>query len=209
MFSIDTAIIEFDKLIKNIFARSLTPARPSPAKNIPEASLTLTEKKQIAALMRVDHTGEVCAQALYQGQALTARSNDTKQAMKQAAIEENDHLAWCTERLEQLGDHQSVLNPLWYGGSFTMGVVAGLIGDDVNLGFLAETERQVVKHLNDHLEKIPEHDLKSRAILSQMKIDEAQHATTAINHGAKELPNFVKGLMACTSKIMTTIAARI
>ncbi len=159
--------------------------------------------------MRVNHTGEVCAQALYQGQALTARSHKVRADMAQAAQEENDHLAWCEQRLEQLGTHKSRLNPLWYGGSFAIGVVSGLLGDRVNLGFLAETEKQVVRHLDGHLQILPQHDKASRAIIDQMKIDEGKHATHALHAGGMELPSAVKRLMRAASKVMTTVAAKI
>lgn len=159
--------------------------------------------------MRVNHSGEVCAQALYQSQALTTRSDTVRQTMQNAANEENDHLNWCEERLYELDSHKSYLNPLWYCGSFMIGTFFGLIGDRWNLGFLAETERQVVKHLESHLEKLPADDYKSRAIVEQMQKDEANHATRAVQAGAEELPRLVKRAMALTSKIMTTTAARI
>ena len=160
-------------------------------------------------MMRVNHSGEVCAQALYQAQAITARSDTVRKTMETAADEENDHLSWCEERLDELGSHKSYLNPVWYCGSFTIGTIFGLIGDSWNLGFLAETERQVVKHLESHLKKLPVDDHRSRAILKQMRNDEASHATRAVQAGAEELPTLVKRAMALTAKIMTTTAARI
>ena len=160
-------------------------------------------------MMRVNHSGEVCAQALYQAQAITARSDVVRQTMQTAANEENDHLSWCEERLDQLGSHKSYLNPVWYCGSFMIGTLFGFIGDRWNLGFLAETERQVVKHLESHLEKLPVDDYKSRAIVEQMRNDEAHHATRAVQAGAEELPRLVKRMMALTAKVMTTTAARI
>ena len=160
-------------------------------------------------MMRVNHAGEVCAQALYQGQALTARRKETRDQMKQASDEENDHLAWCRQRLKELGGHTSLLNPLWYTGSFAIGAVSGLIGDKWSLGFLAETEHQVVNHLERHLQKLPPDDSKSRLILEQMKLDEAQHETSAHNAGAADLPEPVKKLMELASIVMTTTAYRV
>jgi ubiquinone biosynthesis monooxygenase Coq7 len=163
----------------------------------------------VAGLLRVDHAGEVCAQALYQGQALTARRADVRSRLEQAAREENDHLAWCGRRLEELGSHRSLLNPLWYAGSFAIGALAGLAGDRWSLGFLAETERQVVRHLDGHLADLPPDDMKSRAILEQMREDEGRHATTAVDAGAAELPGAVKGLMAGVSRVLTAVAYRL
>ncbi len=163
----------------------------------------------VSGLMRINHTGEVCAQALYQGQAMTARLTHVRENMERAALEENDHLDWCNNRLQELGGHTSYLNPLWYLGSFTLGATAGLVGDKWSLGFVAETEKQVVKHLENHLQKIPENDQRSRAILEQMKIDEERHGTMALNAGGMELPEPVKKLMGLTSKVMTTLAYKI
>ena len=159
--------------------------------------------------MRVNHAGEVCAQALYQGQALTARRDETRQQMEQAAEEENDHLVWCRHRIHELGGHTSLLNPLWYTGSLALGAFSGLLGDKWSLGFLAETEHQVVSHLEGHLQRLPEGDEKSRAILEQMKVDEGEHRATALNAGGSELPESVKKLMSLASKVMTTTAYRI
>lgn len=156
--------------------------------------------------MRVNHTGEVCAQALYRGQAITSKRSTTRDKLEQAAEEENDHLAWCAERIAQLGGHQSLLNPLWYVGSFGIGSVAGLAGDKWNLGFLAETERQVVTHLHDHLSRLPKDDQLSAAILEQMRVDEDQHATNALRAGGTQLPGPVKILMKLSSKLMTQTA---
>ena len=182
--------------------------RPTPAAHT-QVTEDTNQKERSAQLMRVNHSGEVCAQALYQSQALTTRSDTVRQTMQNAANEENDHLNWCEERLYELDSHKSYLNPLWYCGSFMIGTFFGLIGDRWNLGFLAETERQVVKHLESHLEKLPADDYKSRAIVEQMQKDEANHATRAVQAGAEELPRLVKRAMALTSKIMTTTAARI
>ena len=154
--------------------------------------------------MRVNHSGEVCAQALYQGQALTARNPDVKTALEQAAWEETEHLNWTETRIAELGGRTSLLNPLWYTGSLALGALAGSLGDKWNLGFLAETERQVEQHLDSHLGRLPQQDEKSRAILEQMKSDEIQHATTALEHGGAELPLPVKTAMKLSSKIMTS-----
>ncbi len=162
-----------------------------------------------ASLMRVNHVGEVCAQALYQGQALTSRSAEVRNKMNEAAEEEIDHLNWCYQRIEQLDSHTSYLNPLWYIGSFTLGLGAGLAGDKWSLGFLAETERQVVAHLESHLERLPEEDTISRAIVSQMAEDEARHADMAVENGAAELPELVKQAMKVTARFMTQLSERI
>jgi ubiquinone biosynthesis monooxygenase Coq7 len=159
--------------------------------------------------MRVNHVGEVCAQALYQGQALTARNPEARAALEEAAREETDHLAWCEDRLNELGGRKSLLNPLWYAGSFALGATAGVLGDKWNLGFLAETERQVEAHLDEHLRQLPEQDAKSRAIVEQMKEDEIRHAQTAVHYGAAELPPPVKLAMRSMSMVMKRIAHRI
>jgi ubiquinone biosynthesis monooxygenase Coq7 len=162
-----------------------------------------------AALMRVNHVGEVCAQALYQGQALTSRSDEVRVKMQSAADEEIDHLDWCNERIEQLNGHTSYFNPIWYLGSFALGVGAGLAGDKWSLGFLAGTERQVVGHLNSHLERLPEEDTVSRTVVTQMIEEEEKHAAMAIENGAAELPRAAKNLMRATARIMTSISERI
>lgn len=201
---IDTLIINFDKTLKGAFGSTTTSTRPSPALNVPEAILTEEQRQHSAGLMRINHVGEVCAQALYQGQALTARTNFIQKKLEQAAEEEQDHLAWCKQRIHELGGRTSYLNPFWYTASLAIGVIAGLAGDAINLGFLAETEHQVEKHLTDHLEKIDLRDEKSRKILEQMRLDESQHALTAESAGAAELPDLIKALMRCFSKLMTT-----
>ena len=183
--------------------------RPNPAGQAAADPLNEAERTHAAGLMRVNHTGEVCAQALYQSQALTARSEAIRDAMERAAREEEDHLRWCEQRLAELDSRHSRLNPLWYAGSFAIGGLAGLAGDRWNLGFVAETERQVVRHLESHLRELPTQDQRSRAIVEQMKIDEAEHATLAVEAGAAELPTPVKGLMRLTAKFMTTVAYRI
>ena len=205
MFDIDRFIVGFDKGLRTLFAPAQT-LRPVPGEAIPDASLDESQRQRSASLMRVNHSGEVCAQALYQGQALTARDTAAKQALEQAAQEETEHLAWTERRIAELGGSKSVLNPLFYAGSFAIGAMSGLLGDKWNLGFLAETERQVVRHLEGHLERLPAEDQKSRAIVEQMREDEARHATSALNHGAAELPAPVKAAMKASSKMMTETA---
>jgi ubiquinone biosynthesis monooxygenase Coq7 len=168
--------------------------------------MTEEQRRLSASLMRVNHSGEICAQALYQGQALTARNPRAKAALEQAAREETEHLAWTEGRIEELGGRKSLLNPVWYAGSFALGALAGLAGDRWNLGFLAETERQVVTHLEGHLGRLPEEDARSRAIVEKMKEDEARHATSAVGHGAAELPEPAKAAMRLSSKVMTETA---
>ena len=200
---LDRLIIEFDKGLKTLTA-SAHSVRPYPDAQVQDAAeLNAEEKRHAAALMRINHCGEVCAQALYNGQALTAKNPQIKQALAQASKEETEHLAWCEKRIHELGSHTSLLNPLWYAGSFTLGALAGAIGDKWNLGFLAETERLVGAHLDKHLKELPSQDEKSRAILAQMKIDEAHHAHTAVHLGAAELPKPIKSAMQQMSKVMT------
>lgn len=206
--TLDKLIVEFDVGLRTLFAKPHS-LRTHPDADIAEAALDATEKNQVAALMRVNHTGEVCAQALYSGQALTAHSPVTTAALKQAAQEETEHLAWCETRIQQLGGHTSLLNPLFYAASFSMGVVAGALGDQWNLGFLAETEKQVEAHLADHLQQLPQADQKTRKIIEQMQIDEAQHADQAIKYGAAKLPEMAKFLMQKVSKLMTKAAYRL
>ncbi|MBL8539136.1 MAG: 2-polyprenyl-3-methyl-6-methoxy-1,4-benzoquinone monooxygenase, partial [Betaproteobacteria bacterium] len=173
---------------------------------IPEAGLSDEEKKLSAALMRVNHCGEICAQALYQGQGLTARDGEVKTELQQTAREETEHLAWTEQRIHELGGRKSLLNPLWYGGSFLIGAAAGALGDRWNLGFLAETERQVEQHLKGHLSRLPAQDLRSRAIVDQMKRDEMRHAVTAVSHGGADLPAPVRAVMKLSARVMTTTA---
>lgn len=202
---LDTLITEFDKGLRTLMAQPRS-QRAHPDIDIADSEMTEAEKKHASALMRVNHTGEVCAQALYSGQALTAHSPETTTSLQQAALEETEHLAWCETRIKQLGGRTSLLNPLFYVGSFSMGVVAGVLGDKWNLGFLAETEKQVGAHLASHLNKLPESDKKTRVIIEQMQLDEAKHASEAIQHGAAELPAPAKFLMNKVSKLMTTSA---
>ncbi len=200
----DQIIINFDTALKAIAGTSHSSKRPSPAGVVSETPMDAAQRKESLNLMRVNHVGEVCAQALYQGQSLTARSPKIQEKLGQAAQEEQDHLAWCEQRIRELGGHPSYLNPFWYLTSLMIGAIAGLLGDSVNLGFLAETEHQVEQHLAEHLIKIPSADQKSLAILEQMRIDELHHAHIAEEAGAATLPEPVKVLMRLLSKIMTT-----
>jgi len=202
----DQFVHGLDQALHTIFGPAPEASRTNPAANLAEAELAASERELAGRLMRINHAGEISAQALYQGQALTARLPTVRDKMEQAAIEENDHLAWTEERIRELGTHTSVLAPFWYAGSFTIGALAGIAGDKWSLGFVAETEHQVVRHLDSHLTRLPEHDAKSRAILDQMRMDEARHATTALAAGGATLPQPVKQLMALTSKVMTSTA---
>ncbi|SDW91181.1 2-polyprenyl-3-methyl-6-methoxy-1,4-benzoquinone monooxygenase [Thiocapsa roseopersicina] len=201
---IDQMLINADHALRTLFGRPQTTERPNPAEDIPEADLTDEQRRHVARLMRINHTGEVCAQALYQGQALTATLPDTRKRLERSAKEENDHLAWCAARLDDLGDRKSLLNPLWYAGSFAMGAAAGLAGDKWSLGFVVETERQVEDHLDEHLAQIPIDDEKTRTILEQMKADEVHHAQIAHAAGGAELPAPIRSAMRLTSKVMTS-----
>lgn len=202
---LDQCLIQLDQGIRTVFTRA-TATRGNPAAQQSELPLSTTVQRTSARLMRVNHSGEVSAQALYHAQALTARSPAVKHAMLHAAEEENDHLAWCEQRLQELNSHTSYLNPLWYIGSFSIGVCVGLIGDKWNLGFLAETERQVVKHLQNHQQRLSADDERSHKILQQMEKDEAEHAATAVVTGAAELPSLAKRLMRFCSRVMTKTA---
>lgn len=202
MFNLDTLIIEFDKGLRTLLAKAPT-ARPYPDTSIDEAAMNEAEKKHAAALMRINHTGEICAQALYQGQALTARDPVVQEKLKTAAWEETEHLAWTSKRVGELGSHLSVLNPIWYTSSLAIGAIAGLVGDKWNLGFLAETERQVGAHLQSHLDSLPPQDAKSRAVVQQMYVDEVGHTVMALELGAAELPLPVKLAMRGMSMVMT------
>ena len=199
----DILIDHADRVLRTLAGHAKTTGRDNPADSASHAELSDAEAKLSARLMRVNHAGEVAAQALYQGQALTARNKSVQERLKQASEEENDHLAWCRKRVNELGEHTSRLDPIWYASSLAIGAAAGLAGDKWNLGFLAETEKQVVDHINSHLEQLPEADQKTRAILQQMHVDENQHATTAIEQGGADLPEPIKQGMAVVSKIMT------
>jgi len=201
---IDKLIIRADKALQTLVGNKPQASRPSPAINQPDNPLNSAEQKHSAGLMRVNHTGEVCAQALYKGQALTAKLEDVREQMQEAAAEEEDHLNWCHERLNELDSHTSYLNPFWYGASFLIGASAGLIGDKISLGFVAATEQQVCKHLQSHLKSLPVADVKSRTIVEKMLDDEARHAQSALEAGGVRFPGPVKALMSLSSKAMTT-----
>jgi len=202
--SLDQIIAGLDQALRTVFGQPQTTGRPSPAEATPEADLTSDERAESGRLMRVNHTGEVCAQALYQGQSMTARLEHVRDSMEQAAREENDHLAWCERRIRELEDHPSYLNPLWYTGSLALGALAGIAGDKWSLGFVAETERQVVQHLDDHFNRLPVTDTRSQKILEKMREDESRHGTVAMEAGGIELPEPVKDLMRVASRVMTT-----
>jgi ubiquinone biosynthesis monooxygenase Coq7 len=201
----DKLIIEFDKALRTVFANAPT-TRTMPGTGLAEADMSAEERRHAAALMRVNHVGEICAQALYQGQALTSNDPDVRRAMEYAAWQETEHLNWTERRISELGGRKSGLNPLWYSGSLTLGILAGKFGDRWNLGFLAETERQVEVHLNEHLGLLPAQDQRSREVLLQMRQDEMAHADSAIEAGAAELPLPVKQIMKFSAKLMTNTA---
>jgi ubiquinone biosynthesis monooxygenase Coq7 len=202
---IDVIIPEIDKALRAVFAAAPT-RRPMPGADLPEADLSDAEKRHVAALMRVNHCGEICAQALYQGQALTSRDPLVKRELEQAAWEETEHLNWTENRIAELGGRKSMLNPLWYAGSLAIGLFAGKCGDAWSLGFLAETERQVEGHLESHKVSLPEQDRKSWEVLEQMKTDEVRHAETATHYGARDLPRPVRLAMRLSSKVMTRLS---
>ncbi|HET7671546.1 MAG TPA: 2-polyprenyl-3-methyl-6-methoxy-1,4-benzoquinone monooxygenase [Burkholderiales bacterium] len=204
----DRLIGEFDRALRAITGVA-SASRPSPGEQKPEAELDDRERAHASALMRVNHVGEVCAQALYQGQALTARNAHARAALKQAAREEEDHLAWSAQRIRELGGRPSLLNPLWYAGAFAIGTLAGALGDRWNLAFLAETEKQVEEHLTGHLGELPPADERTRAVVEAMRDDEAKHRMTAVRLGAAELPEAARAAMRVASKVMTTVAYRV
>ena len=203
---LDTLCLQIDHALRMTHGIGINSTRANPANNIIDNELTLEEQKHSASLMRVNQVGEICAQALYEGQSWTTRNPQIKYDMKHAAIEELDHLSWCNQRLAELHSHQSYLNPLWYAGAFSLGAFAGLLNDSWSLGFVVETERQVEEHLANHLEKLPKDDLKSRTIVAQMKMDEAEHAAAALAAGAEILPHWIQTIMRFQAKIMTTTA---
>lgn len=207
---IDHLLINLDQALRTVAGKPSVTERANPADAHADAHsdshLSAAQKQTAARLMRVNHAGEVAAQALYQGQALTAQLTEVREKMQRAAQEENDHLAWCETRIKELDGHTSVLNPAWYIGSFAIGALAGLAGDKWSLGFVAETEQQVVKHLEEHLRQLPPQDLKSHAILEQMRRDESHHATTALEAGGAPLPAPIKHAMQLTSQVMTRTA---
>jgi ubiquinone biosynthesis monooxygenase Coq7 len=206
--AVDRAIVELDRALRTI-AGAHTARRPSPADAAPESDLDSEQRAHAAALMRVNHVGEVCAQALYQGQALTARNDAIKKSLGRAAQEEEDHLAWSAERIRELGGRASLLNPLWYAGALAMGMAAGALGDRWNLAFLAETERQVEEHLGGHLARLAPQDARTRSVVEAMRADEARHRQTAVALGAAELPHAAKAAMRLLAKVMTTVAYRV
>lgn len=203
---LDHFIANIDQGMRTVFGKPETTERPNPANKINGSELSDSEKAVSSRLMRINHAGEVAAQALYQGQALTARNKNVKQQMERSALEENDHLDWCETRLKELDSHTSYLSPFWYAGSLAIGAIAGAAGDKWSLGFVVETEKQVEKHLQEHLDKLPAADEKSRVILKQMKQDEVNHATKAQNAGGAPLPAPIKQVMKLTSKVMTKTA---
>jgi len=207
--SIDRLISQVDQALRTLVPGSSQASRTCPAETKPEHDMDDAERRHAASLMRINHTGEVCAQALYQGQAATAKLADVRESMEKAAGEEVDHLAWCEQRLTELDSHTSVLNPIWYAMSFGMGAVAGIAGDKWSLGFVAETEQQVCEHLEDHLGKLPETDAKSKAILEQMIVDERNHGETAKAAGGAELPLPIKRLMSGMSQVMKKTVYRV
>lgn len=203
---LDRVFQQLDDAVRTVLAPPPPASRPNPAEGVPETAMTDRERRHAAALMRVNHAGEVMAQGLYQGQALTAQLDEVRGAMEQAATEEFDHLAWCEQRLTELRDRPSMLGPLWYTGAFLLGAGAGLAGDRWSLGFVSETEAQVINHLEDHLGRLPPADQRSRAIIGQMKLDEAQHGAEAKAAGGLPLPPPARALMTLISKVMTRTA---
>jgi 3-demethoxyubiquinol 3-hydroxylase len=206
--NLDQLIAQVDRALRTV-SNVAEASRASPADALPEAELSDRDRRHAAALMRVNHVGEVCAQALYQGQALTAKDAHARRVLERAAREEEDHLAWSEQRVSELGGRTSLLNPLWYAGAFAIGTVAGALGDRWNLGFLAETERQVEEHLSGHLERLPSEDARTRTLVDAMRADEARHRDTALRLGAAELPPPVKLAMRLASGLMTRIAYRV
>ena len=205
---LERAILEFDRALRTV-AGVHQAERPSPARDLAEGDLDAAARQHSAALMRINHVGEVCAQALYQGQAITARNAHARASLERAAREEGDHLAWSMDRMRALGGRPSLLNPLWYAGSLALGIGAGLLGDRWNLAFLAETERQVEEHLTGHLDKLSAQDAPTRAVVAAMRDDEARHRDTAVALGAAELPAAARRAMRAMARAMTTIAYRI
>jgi ubiquinone biosynthesis monooxygenase Coq7 len=203
---LDKLFMNIDTALRTVAGKPILTERPNPSEDIEETPLSDSERDLAGRLMRINHAGEVSAQGLYQGQALTAKLPEVREKMERAALEENDHLEWCERRCKEMGTHVSYLNPLWYGGSVAIGALAGLIGDKWSLGFVVETEHQVCKHLDEHIAQLPEHDQKTRAILKQMWDDEARHADMAQAAGGADFPTPVKAVMQLTSKVMTKTA---
>jgi len=209
MFLSDRLITEFDTALKSISGGANSVRSIPKNEDHGKTTLSETERAHAAGLMRVNHVGEVCAQALYQSQKLLARDPQIQEMLNHSAQEEMDHLAWCEKRLKELGSHTSYLNPFWYAGSFAIGLLAGLAGDQWSLGFVAETEKQVENHLQSHLETLPENDQQSRAIVQQMRLDEIEHGKEAIDAGGVVLPPVIQKLMEASSKLMTSTAYKI
>jgi ubiquinone biosynthesis monooxygenase Coq7 len=208
--SVDWLIMGLDQALETVFGKPRVTERANPATDVlDDSSMSTKERRHVARLMRINHTGEVCAQALYQGQALTARDPLVRKSMERSAQEENDHLDWCETRIHELGGRTSLLNPFWYAGSFLMGATAGAVGDKWSLGFVAETEYQVESHLDEHLAQVPDDDQRTRRILEQMKADELSHADKAIAQGAATLPTPIRQAMKLLSKVMTTTVYRL
>lgn len=205
----DNLIHQFDTVLRTLVPKAAQPSRPSPAGTLKDGEMSNSEREHAVGLMRINHTGEVCAQALYQGQGLTARLADVRGQMEQAAQEEIDHLAWCDQRLTELEGRTSLLNPLFYASSFGLGALAGAVGDRVSLGFVAATEEQVGRHLDEHLRELPSGDRRSRAVLEQMREDEAHHERWALEAGGSRFPIPVKLGMRLVSKVMTKSVYRI
>ena len=209
MFLSDRLIIEFDTALKSISGGAHAQRSMPINEDLGKTTLSETERAHAAGLMRVNHVGEVCAQALYQSQKLLARDSHIQEMLNHSAQEEMDHLAWCEARVKELGSHTSYLNPFWYAGSFAIGLIAGLAGDKWSLGFVAETEKQVENHLQSHLETLPENDQQSRAIVQQMRLDEIEHGKDATDAGGVVLPPVIQKLMEASSKLMTSTAYKI
>ena len=207
--ALDQIFNHLDRSLRAVHGRHQGTARPNPASHITDTDLSESESRHAASLMRVNHAGEIAAQVLYNGQSLAARSLEVKERMQESAQEETDHLAWCKQRVEELGQSTSLLGPVWYWGSFGIGAIAGAAGDKWSLGFIKETEDQVIKHLQEHQQSLPTSDAKSRAIINQMIIDEAHHGDKAVDLGGIPLPGPVKQLMRLTAKVMTTVSYRI
>lgn len=195
--------------LNTVHAEPMQAERANPAAGLPEPELDASQRQHVAALMRVNHAGEVAAQALYHGQAVTAQDELIKQRLETSAVEEGDHLAWCQDRVRELDSNTSILGPVWYWGSFSIGALAGAAGDKWSLGFIKETEDQVIEHLNGHLQSLPDEENKSRVIIQQMMADEAEHGDMAVEAGGVPLPLPVKFWMRLTAKIMTTVSYRI
>ncbi|HAN61118.1 MAG TPA: demethoxyubiquinone hydroxylase family protein [Gammaproteobacteria bacterium] len=206
---LDRLLIALDNALITVAGMPTGSGRDDPADGVKQDALTQAEREEAARLMRVNHVGEICAQALYQGQSLTSRNATVRQALQQASIEENDHLRWCKKRIQTLGGSESRLNLLWYSGAFVMGAVAGVMGDGANLGFVEETEQQVEKHLSNHLKQLPRCDHKSHAVLTQMRADEQRHAQMARRAGATTLPGPIRSIMRLASRVMTSTAYRL